>query len=61
MNKRDLAKVIEEARRWTNEQYELNKGQLETENYHIQKKLARLTLLKEIADTYLQERENGQL
>ena len=62
MNKKHLGQVLEEARLWTNAEYEAKGGNPETDKYHIQKQLARLTLLQHIADTYLQEqRENGQL
>jgi len=68
MNKKHLAQVLEEARLWTNAEYEAKGGNPETDKYHIQKQLARLTLLQQIADTYLdpntypkEQRENGQL
>jgi hypothetical protein len=63
MNKKHLGQVLEQARLWTNAEYESKGGNPETDKYHIQKQLARLTLLQHIADTYLkeQERENGQL
>jgi hypothetical protein len=61
MNKKHLAQVIEEARLWTNAEYEAKGGNPETDKYHIQKQLARLTLLQHIQDTYIEQRENGQL
>ena len=63
LNKKHLGQVLEEARLWTNAEYEAKGGNPETDKYHIQKQLARLTLLQHIADTYLdeQERENGKL
>jgi hypothetical protein len=68
MNKKHLGQVLEEARQWTNAEYESKGGNPETDKYHIQKQLARLSLLQQIADTYLdpdtypkEQRENGQL
>ena len=68
MNKKQLAKVLEEARLWTNAEYEAKGGNPETNRYYIQVQLARLTLLQQIADTHLnpntyptEQRENGQL
>ena len=43
MNKKHLAQVLEEARLWTNAEYESKGGNPETDKYHIQKQLARLT------------------
>jgi hypothetical protein len=67
MNKKHLAKVLEEARSWTNAEYEA-KTTAETDSYHIRNQLARLTLLQHIADSYLdpdtyptEKREHGQL
>jgi hypothetical protein len=60
MNKKHLAKVLEEARLWTNAEYEA-KTTPETNRYHIQKQIARLELLNYIADTYTEKRENAQL
>ena len=67
MNKKQLAKLLEEARLWTNTQYE-EKTTPETDSYHIRQQLARLTLLQHIADSYLEpdtypteQRENAQL
>lgn len=61
MNKKQLAKVLEEARLWTNTEYETKGGKPETDFYFIQQQLARLTLLQHIEDTYKEQRENGQL
>jgi hypothetical protein len=62
MNKKQLAKVLEEARLWTNAEYEEKGGMPETDRYHIQRQIARLQLIHHIADTYLDEkREDGQL
>lgn len=58
MNKKDLAKVLEDARHWTNAEYE-SKTTEETNRYHIQKQIARLELLHYIADNYIEKRENG--
>lgn len=60
MNKKQLAKLIEDARNWTNAEYQA-KSTPETDRYHIQKQIARLELLHYIADTYLEKRENGEL
>ena len=60
MNKKQLAKVLEEARVWTNAEYEA-KTTPETNRYHIQKQIARLELLNYIADTYIEQRENAKL
>ena len=67
MNKKHLAKVLEEARVWTNAEYEA-KTTTETDSYHIRQQLARLTLLQHIADSYLEpdtypteQRENAKL
>ena len=67
MNKKHLAKLLEEARVWTNAEYE-TKTTTETDSYHIRQQLARLTLLQHIADNYLdpdtyptEQRENAQL
>ena len=60
MNKKQLAKVLEEARVWTNAEYEA-KTTPETNRYHIQKQIARLELLHYIADTYIEQRENAKL
>jgi hypothetical protein len=67
VNKKQLGKVLEEARVWTNAEYEA-KTTPETDSYHIRQQLARLTLLQHIADSYLEpdtypteKRENGQL
>jgi hypothetical protein len=68
MNKKHLADVLEQARLWTNAEYEEKGGQPETDTYYIRQQLARLTLLQHIADTYLEpdtypreQRENAQL
>ena len=68
MNKKHLAQVLEEARLWTNAEYEAKGGNPETNRYYIQVQVARLSLLQHIADsnldpdTYPKEmRENGQL
>jgi hypothetical protein len=58
MNKKQLAKILEEARVWTNAEYEA-KTTPETDRYHIQKQIARLELLHYLADTYTEQRENG--
>lgn len=67
MNKKHLADVLEEARLWTNAEYE-SRTTPETDTYYIRQQLARLTLLQHIADnqlepdTYPRElRENAQL
>ena len=60
MNKKQLAKLIEDARNWTNAEYQA-KTTLETDRYHIQKQIARLELLHYLADNYLEKRENGEL
>jgi hypothetical protein len=60
MNNKQLAKVLEEARVWTNAEYEA-KTTPETNRYHIQKQIARLELLHYIADTYIEQRENAKL
>jgi hypothetical protein len=60
MNKKQLAKILEEARVWTNAEYEA-KTTPETDRYHIQKQIARLELLHYLADTYTEQRENAQL
>jgi hypothetical protein len=67
VNKKHLAQVLEQARLWTNAEYE-EKTTPETDSYHIRQQLARLTLLQHIADTYLEpdtypreQRENAQL
>ena len=68
MNKKHLAQVLEEARLWTNAEYEAKGGHPETDTYYIRQQLARLSLLQQIADTHLdpdtypkEQRENGQL
>jgi predicted transcriptional regulator len=61
MNTKHLVKVLEEARAWTNSEYEEKGGIPETDRYHIQKQIARLELLHFIADTYIEKRENGKL
>lgn len=68
MNKKHLAQVLEEARAWTNAEYQAKGGIPETDTYYIRMQLARLTLLQHIADTYLEadtypkeQRENAQL
>jgi hypothetical protein len=61
MNKKHLAEVLEQARLWTNAEYEEKGGQPETDRYHIQRQIARLQLLNQIADTYIEQRENAQL
>lgn len=68
MNKKHLADVLEQARLWTNAEYEEKGGQPETDSYYIRQQLARLSLLQQIADTHLEpdtypteKRENGQL
>jgi hypothetical protein len=60
MNKKQLAKILEDARLWTNAEYEA-KTTPETDRYHIQKQIARLELLHYLADTYTEQRENAQL
>ena len=60
MNKKHIAQVLEEARVWTNAEYEA-KTTPETNRYHIQKQIARLELLHYIADTYIEQRENAKL
>lgn len=60
MNKTHLAKVLEQARLWTNAEYEA-KTTPETDRYHIQRQIARLQLLNHIADTFVEQRENAQL
>ena len=60
MNKKQLAEVLEQARLWTNAEYE-EKTTPETDRYHIQRQIARLQLLNHIADTYIEQRENAQL
>jgi hypothetical protein len=60
VNKKQLAKVLEEARVWTIAEYEA-KTTPETDRYHIQKQIARLELLHYLADTYTEQRENAQL
>jgi hypothetical protein len=60
MNNKELVKVLEEARVWTNAEYEA-KTTPETNRYHIQKQIARLELLHYIADTYIEQRENAKL
>jgi len=60
MNKKHLAQVLEEARAWTNAEYE-SKTTPETDGYHIQKLIGRLQLLNYIADTYIEQRENAKL
>jgi hypothetical protein len=66
MNKKHLAEVLEQARLWTNAEYEEKGGQPETDTYYIRQQLARLTLLQQIADTHLdpetypkEQRENA--
>ena len=66
MNKKHLADVLEQARLWTNAEYEEKGGQPETDTYYIKQQLARLTLLQQIADTHLdpdtypkEQRENA--
>jgi hypothetical protein len=61
MNKKHLADVLEEARLWTNAEYEEKGGHPETDRYHIQRQIARLQLLNHIADTYIEQRENAKL
>ena len=68
MNKKHLAKVLEEARLWTNSEYAAKGGNPETDRYYIQVQVARLSLLQHIADSNLdpdtypkEQRENGQL
>jgi hypothetical protein len=68
MNKKHLAQVLEEARLWTNAEYQAKGGQPETDTYYIRQQLSRLSLLQQIADTHLdpdtypkEQRENGQL
>lgn len=61
MNQKHLAKLLEDARLWTNAEYEEKGGMEETDRYHIQRQIARLQLLHYIADTYTEQRENGQL
>ena len=60
MNKKQFAKILEQARLWTNAEYEA-KTTPETDRYHIQKQIARLELLHYLADTYTEQRENAQL
>jgi hypothetical protein len=60
MNNKQLVKVLEDARVWTNAEYEA-KTTPETNRYHIQKQIARLELLHDIADTYIEQRENAKL
>ena len=60
MTGKQLAKLLEEARVWTNAEYEA-KTTPETDRYHIQKQIARLELLHYLADTYTEQRENAQL
>ena len=60
MNNEQLVKVLEDARVWTNAEYEA-KTTPETNRYHIQKQIARLELLHYIADTYIEQRENAKL
>jgi hypothetical protein len=61
MNKKHLAQVLDEARLWTNAEYEAKGGNPETDRYFIQQQLARLTLLHHIEETYIEQRENAQL
>jgi hypothetical protein len=68
MNKKHLAEVLEQARLWTNAEYEAKGKHPETDTYYIRQQLARLSLLQQIADTHLdpdtypkEQRENGQL
>lgn len=60
MNKKQLAKLLEDARQWVNAEYEA-KTTPETDRYHIQKQIARLELLHYLADTYTEQRENAKL
>lgn len=61
MNKKQLSKVLEEARQWTNAEYEAKGGQPGTDRYFMTQQLARLTLLMHIQETYIEEKENGKL
>lgn len=60
MNGKQLAKLLEEARVWTNTEYE-SKTTPETNRYHIQKQIARLELLHYLADTYIEKKDNAEL
>jgi hypothetical protein len=60
MNNKQFAKILEQARLWTNAEYEA-KTTPETNRYHIQKQIARLELLHYLADTYTEQRENAKL
>jgi len=53
MNKKHLAEVLEQARLWTNAEYEAKGGIPETDTYYIRQQLARLTLLNYIEQTYI--------
>jgi hypothetical protein len=61
MNKKHLAKVLEEARLWTNAEYESKGGNPGTDRYFMTQQLARLTLLHHIEETYIEQRENAEL
>jgi hypothetical protein len=54
MNKKQLSKILEEARQWTNAEYEAKGNHPETDTYYIRQQLSRLTLLQHIADKYLE-------
>jgi hypothetical protein len=60
MTNKQFAKILEQARLWTNAEYEA-KTTPETNRYHIQKQIARLELLHYLADTYTEQRENAKL
>ena len=59
MNKKHLAQVLEEARRWTNAEYEAKGGEPGTDRYFMSQQLARLTLLMHIQETYIEKKEDA--
>lgn len=61
MNKKHLAKVLEDARLWTNNEYAEKGGNPETDRYHIQRQIARLSLIHYIEETYIEKKEDAKL
>jgi hypothetical protein len=59
MNKKQLSKILEEARQWTNAEYEAKGGQPGTDRYFMAQQLARLTLLMHIQETYIEKKEDA--
>jgi purine-nucleoside phosphorylase len=62
MNDKELAqKIIDEAKHWTEMQYNIKAGIVGAEAYYRNQAQARLELLEHIKETFIEMRENAEL